>query len=462
MRFDDLRLIEPIVRAVAAKGYTTPTPIQQQAIPPTMDGRDVLGCAQTGSGKTGAFALPILNAFAQTHPGGPVQKSHKKRKGEHGRPPRALVLAPTRELATQILESFRTYGHYLSLRHAVVFGGVSQHRQVRAIRGGLDVLVATPGRLLDLCGQGIIDLGRVEVLVLDEADHMLDMGFLPDMRRIIERVPTKRQTLFFSATMPPEIRQLADAILHNPVCLETDPVASPVDTIDQRLYYVLKNKKPHLLEFMIKRGDMHRTLVFSRTKHGADKIAKRLDASGIKAAAIHGNKSQNARTRALDAFKAGTTRILIATDIAARGIDVSDITHVVNYDMPHIAETYVHRIGRTARAGASGVALSFCDQTEVKSLRAIERLIESPLEMADDAPEYSLDGPPEAMDKVAKPAKRTGGGRGKRRRSRSQSGGMNRGDGEKTTVSSHAKKKTTRKKGRGPKPGGNQRRRSSR
>ena len=455
MRFDDLRLIEPIVRAVAAKGYTTPTPIQQQSIPPAMDGRDILGCAQTGSGKTGAFALPILNGLAQTHPGGPNQKGHKKRKGAQGRPPRSLILAPTRELASQILESFRTYGQFLSLRHAVVFGGVSQFSQVRKIKAGLDVLVATPGRLLDLCSQGVLDLSQIEILVLDEADHMLDMGFLPDMRRIIALLPKKRQTLFFSATMPPEIRGLADAILHDPVCLQTDPVASPVDTIDQRLYYVLKQNKPQILEFMIKRGGMDRVLVFARTKHGADKIAKRLEASGIKAAAIHGNKSQNARTRALDAFKAGTTRILIATDIAARGIDVANITHVVNFDMPHIAETYVHRIGRTARAGASGVALSFCDQTELKSLRAIERLIETKIPVADDCPEYSMDKPP-AFDKAATAPKSSGGGRGKRSRSRPNSSGRSQGTyaGDK-----QAKKK---KQWRGPKTGGTKRNASSR
>jgi ATP-dependent RNA helicase RhlE len=424
--FEELRLIEPIVRAVAAKGYTIPTPIQLKAIPPALEGRDILGSAQTGSGKTGAFALPILNRLAQEHPGGPLQRRHKKRKGTHGRLPRALILAPTRELASQILESFRTYGHNLSLRHAVVYGGVSQFKQVRAIRGGIDVLVATPGRLLDLVGQGIIDLSQIEILVLDEADHMLDMGFLPDMRRIIALLPTKRQTLFFSATMPSEIRGLADAILTKPVVLEIDPVTSPIETIEHRLYHVARSNKPRLLEFMLSRGEMRRTLVFSRTKHGADKIAKRLEKVGINATAIHGNKSQNARMRALGAFKSGQLPILIATDIAARGIDVSKVTHVVNYDMPHIPETYIHRIGRTARAGASGIALSFCDETEGKNLKAIERLIETRLPVADDARELTE---PSALGRAAKPAQRTsaGGGGGKRRRFRPRQGGFTGG-----------------------------------
>ncbi|MDP7029692.1 MAG: DEAD/DEAH box helicase, partial [Phycisphaerales bacterium] len=386
MHFHDLGLSTPIVRAVAAAGYDTPTPIQATAIPTILDGRDVLGCAQTGTGKTGAFALPILHHLAQGEQPKPVKPPRRDQRSGRGRRggrvrgaqrpclPRALVLAPTRELASQIYESFRKYGDNLHLKHLVVFGGVSQAGQVRVMRGGVDVIVATPGRLLDLMNQGLIDMRAIEVLVLDEADHMLDMGFIPDIRRIIERLPRQRQTLFFSATMPPEIRSLADTILTDPVPIEVDPVASTVELISQAVFHVSRKHKPVLLERLIRRAAMDRTLVFTRTKRGADKLVQRLQRSGLLAEAIHGNKSQNARTRSLDRFKSGELPLLIATDIAARGIDVARVSHVVNYEMPMVPETYVHRIGRTARAGAEGTAISFCDHEERSRLRAVERL----------------------------------------------------------------------------------------
>ncbi len=384
MSFHDLRLSEPIVRAISAQGYQRPTPIQAQAIPQALRGRDVLGCAQTGTGKTGAFALPILHRLASTPvPSAPGQ-------------PRALVLCPTRELASQIFESFCAYGRNLPLRHTVVFGGVGKGNQVRNLRRGVDVLVATPGRLLDLIGDGAIDLSRVETLVLDEADQMLDMGFIHDIRKVVRLLPERRQTLFFSATMPTEIRSLADSILRKPVFVEAERVGSTVEAIDQSVYHVVKKNKPELLGRLLRDERMERTLVFSRTKHGADKLVKVLRRVGVEAAAIHGNKSQNARTRALASFKRGRTRVLVATDIASRGIDVDGVTHVVNYDVPNVPESYVHRIGRTARAGASGVAVSFCDYAELSDLRAIERLIKQRLtvveahsELLHDAPEHA-------------------------------------------------------------------------
>ena len=387
MPFAELRLSEPIVRALAAKGYSAPTPIQTKAIPEALAGRDVLGCAQTGTGKTGAFALPMLHTLAQGERPAPAPVDKRDARRNHGRGggsrrpmracrPRALVLSPTRELATQIYESFQNYGCNLRLKHVVIFGGVSQSGQVRAMRGGADVVVATPGRLLDLMNQGLIDTSAIEVLVLDEADHMLDMGFIHDIRRVIDQVPEKRQTLFFSATMPSEIRLLADAILTDPVYIETDKVASTVDTTEQNVYMVSRGHKPTLLKRLIERDAMSRTLVFTRTKRGADKLVTRLSRAGIESAAIHGNKNQNARTRALEGFKSGHIPVLVATDIAARGIDVSNVTHVVNFDIPSISETYVHRIGRTGRAGATGIALSLCAEDERRDLRAIERLID--------------------------------------------------------------------------------------
>jgi ATP-dependent RNA helicase RhlE len=402
MRFDELRLGESIVRAVTAAGYERPTPIQVQAVPAVLDGRDVLGCAQTGTGKTAAFAMPILQRLADgavtgmdteslpqgRRSGGRGQggssgrrsgstgsaKNARRRGARDGRSPRALVLCPTRELATQILESFETYGQFLPLDHIAVFGGVSQFHQVNTLHDGVDVLVATPGRLQDLMQQRLVDLRDIEVLVLDEADQMLDMGFIHDIRRIVAATPDDRQTLFFSATMAPAIRELADAILRDPQVIKTTPVATPAAAIRQSVHMVNRPQKPALLVELLADADMERTLVFSRTKYGADKLVKMLTRSGIEAAAIHANKSQGQRTKALAGFKSGRTSVLVATDIAARGIDVDGVTHVVNYDIPNVPETYVHRIGRTARAGASGIAISLCDPTERDSLRAIERL----------------------------------------------------------------------------------------
>ena len=408
MSFNELGLAKPIVRAVTAEGYTTPTPIQAKALPLVIDGRDVLGCAQTGTGKTGAFAMPILNRLAETTPK-PSTKGQKRRgpRRGSGRHPRVLVLCPTRELATQIEESFKTYGRHLPLDYTTIFGGVSQHWQVRALQSGVDVIVATPGRLLDLMTQGYVNLTFMEVLVLDEADRMLDMGFIHDIRKIVKKLPRNRQTLFFSATMPKEIRQLSESILNEPEFVQVDPVASTCDAITQSVYMVRKNKKPALLNRLIKQGSMGRTLIFTRTKHGADRLVKSLQKADIQSAAIHGNKTQNARTRALDAFKSGRVPILIATDIASRGIDVDEITHVFNYDLPHVAETYVHRIGRTARAGASGIAVSFCDHDEIKNLRAIERLIEKQLDSHEDASDLGFDPSEQPAEKTEKKSNNT-------------------------------------------------------
>ena len=389
MRFHELRLAEPIVRAVAAKGYTTPTPIQTRAIPEALAGKDVLGCAQTGTGKTGAFALPILHRLARSA----AENDQRTRKLTRGGRPRALVLCPTRELATQIFESFGAYGCNLALRHAVIFGGVSQARQVRELRAGIDVLVATPGRLLDLMDQGFVNLRAIEVLVLDEADRMLDMGFIRDIRRVVKQMPSRRQTLLFSATMPAEICRLADSILRGPICVQAAPKVSTVETISQFVYLVARKNKPILLERLLRHQGMGRTLVFTRTKYGADKLVRILRRSGVEAGAIHGNKNQSARTRALDGFKSGGTPVLVATDIASRGIDVNEISHVVNFDIPNVPETYVHRIGRTARAGAPGIALSFCDHDELDDLRAIERLIRMQLKVIDDKPDLAFDAP---------------------------------------------------------------------
>jgi ATP-dependent RNA helicase RhlE len=377
MTFADLRLAEPILRALAAENYIKPTPIQAQAIPPVIEGRDVLGCAQTGTGKTAAFALPMLHRF-----------SLKATNGQAKRNIRALILSPTRELAVQIDESFRAYGRHLGLRHTVIFGGVSQHHQVQSLRNGTDIVVATPGRLLDLMNQGFVDLRHVEVFVLDEADRMLDMGFIHDIRRIIPKLPPKRQNLLFSATMPPDIRQLADSILRNPVSVTVTPVASTAEKIDQSVYFVEKRNKPHLLAHLLNNTAFSRALVFTRTKHGADRVVRQLAKSGITSEAIHGNKSQNARQRALGNFKSGKTPVLIASDIAARGIDIDDISHVIQFDLSNEPETYVHRIGRTARAGASGKAVSFCDRDERSYLKLIERLIRKEIRVETTHPEY--------------------------------------------------------------------------
>jgi ATP-dependent RNA helicase RhlE len=364
MLFQDLNLIEPILRALKTEGYTTPTPIQEQAIPIVLQRRDLLGCAQTGTGKTAAFSIPILQLLYQD------RLQHKEQKTI-----KALILTPTRELAIQINESLAAYGKHTGLKHLVIYGGVSQNPQVDALRRGVDILVATPGRLLDLMNQRFVNLEHIKMLILDEADRMLDMGFVNDVKKVIAKVPAKRQTLFFSATMPKEIQHLADSILSNPERVEVTPVSSTADTIQQELYYVEKNDKRSLLAHILKDKDIKTALVFTRTKHGADKVVKDLHKLNITAEAIHGNKSQNARQRALTNFKARTTRVLIATDIAARGIDIDELTHVINYEIPNVPETYVHRIGRTGRAGASGIAFTFCDAEEIDFLKDIHKLI---------------------------------------------------------------------------------------
>ncbi len=359
MNFEELALIEPLLRAVRAEGYTTPTPIQVSSIPALLAGRDLCGTAQTGTGKTAAFALPILQRLAATPGSGGI---------------RALILSPTRELAAQIGDSFAAYGKFLSLRHAVVFGGVGQGAQERALRNGIDILVACPGRLLDLCGQGLVRFDRLEVFVLDEADRMLDMGFVHDVRKIVQMIPRERQTLLFSATMPGDIEELAGKILRNPERVSVAPVAATADRIRQSVRFVEKTGKRAALEQILRDPLITRAIVFTRTKHGANRVADALIRVNIGAEAIHGNKSQNARERALANFKRGTTRVLVATDIAARGIDVDGISHVINFDLPEVPETYVHRIGRTARAGADGEAISLCDGEERALLRDIERL----------------------------------------------------------------------------------------
>jgi ATP-dependent RNA helicase RhlE len=377
-KFEDFGLAEPILRAVRAEGYQTPTPIQQQAIAPLMSGRDLMGCAQTGTGKTAAFALPTLHRLGQEN----------IRVNGRGRKIRALILAPTRELASQIGASFGTYGKHMNLRYALVYGGVSQHPQVRALNGGVDILVATPGRLLDLMNQGFIDLAHVEILILDEGDQMLDMGFIDDLRRIVSKVPAKRQTLLFSATMPEEIRRVAAHWLRDPLTVQVAAVSAPAEKVSHSVYFVEQRHKPHLLTHFLESTATTRALVFTRTKSGADKVVRMLLKSGIRAEAIHGNKSQSARERALRSFKSSQPPILVATDIAARGLDIDEISHVVNFDLPMVAETYVHRIGRTARAGASGVAVSFCDASERSQLRAIERLMRKNIAVASDQPKY--------------------------------------------------------------------------
>jgi ATP-dependent RNA helicase RhlE len=360
MSFSELKLIEPLCRALEAEGYKTPTPIQQKAVPVVLEGRDLLGCAQTGTGKTAAFVLPILQQLATSRRDGRI---------------RALILAPTRELAAQIGERISAYGRHLRLPHTVIFGGVNQNRQVRALRPAPAVLVATPGRLLDLINQRFIDLSAVEVLVLDEADRMLDMGFIHDVRKIVALTPKSRQTLLFSATMPRDIVELARSILNDPARIDVAPASATPDRVQQSVYFVARADKRRLLERLLRSIEIDRALVFTRTKRGASRVARLLDGAGIRADAIHGDKTQGARLRALSDFKRGATRVLVATDIAARGIDVDGVSHVINYDMPDAAESYVHRIGRTGRAGASGIALSFCDNDERGVLKDIERLM---------------------------------------------------------------------------------------
>lgn len=375
--FSALNLSEPICRAVRGEKYDTPTPIQQQAIPHLLQGRDLLGCAQTGTGKTAAFALPILHRLSE------------KRQAPGSKGPRALVLTPTRELASQISDSFQTYGKYLNLKQAVVYGGVSPKPQISALRRGVDILIATPGRMIDLYQQNCLRLDQIEVFVLDEADRMLDMGFLPDIKKIYAMTPESRQSMLFSATLPDEILRLTKHFLKDPVKVAVNPPASTVDRIDQRVLFVDRENKGALLESVLLGDGIHRALVFSRTKHGANRIVKNLGKARIKADSIHGNKSQAARMEALRKFRAGKVQVLVATDIASRGLDVEGITHVINYELPNEAESYVHRVGRTARAGATGVALSFCDAGEKGYLHNIERTINRTVTVIDDHPFHS-------------------------------------------------------------------------
>ncbi|MBO9591511.1 MAG: DEAD/DEAH box helicase [Niabella sp.] len=373
MSFHTLQLIDPLLKALSNEGYTTPTPVQEKSIPVILQRRDLLACAQTGTGKTASFALPLLQLLYSQEQAA-------------SRQPKVLVLVPTRELALQVAESFAAYGKYLPLKQVVIFGGVSQHNQVRALQQPVDVLIATPGRLLDLISQGYPLVKEIQYLVLDEADRMLDMGFIHDVKKILARLPQERQTIFFSATMPPEVQKLSDSLLKHPVKIEITPPATTVDKIQQSVYHTEKSAKPALLLHVLKDFAAESTLVFARTKYGADKIAKGLNRAGISAAAIHGNKSQNARQAALGNFKTGKISVLVATDIAARGIDVDGMGCVINYELPNVPETYVHRIGRTGRAGASGIAVSFCDAEEQPYLKDIQKLINKTIPVIKDHP----------------------------------------------------------------------------
>jgi ATP-dependent RNA helicase RhlE len=438
--FADLGLSAPLLEALADEGYTTPTPIQTKAIPHVLAGRDLFGCAQTGTGKTAAFALPLIDRML-ANPRKPAPRRC-----------RVLVLAPTRELAAQIFESFKAYGRHARTRAAVIYGGVGQQQQARAMMHGVDVLVATPGRLLDLVGQRLVDLREVEYLVLDEADRMLDMGFIHDMRKIIAMLPRDRQTLFFSATLPAEVRDLADSMLRDPLEVKTAPQATPAETVSQSVYFVAKKDKKALLVKLLAEEATGRVIVFARTKHGADKLHRDLDKAGIRAAAIHGNKSQAQRERALADFKSPRPPVLIATDIAARGIDVDDVAHVVNYELPHEPETYVHRIGRTGRAGQSGAAVSFCDADERPRLMAIERLLKRSIPARNEPPAWSGPG---AGDESSAGGQRSarGGGRGQRRgrRGNAQGGQPAHGGGRSYAQGGgHAQGGQGRR--RGPKP----------
>ncbi len=370
MTFTDLKLIKPLTSALDKLGYSTPTPIQFQSIPHILAGKDIFGCAQTGTGKTAAFALPILQLLES-----------KKNQSSQQRTIKALILAPTRELAIQIGESFTSYSKNLEFTHTTIFGGVSQNIQTKDLRRGVDILIATPGRLLDLMNQGFVNLNAIEYFVLDEADRMLDMGFINDIKKVLLKLPAKKQTLFFSATAAPEIMKLANGLLKNPVSVSVNPVSSTAELVTQSVYYVTKENKRSLLKFVLNNGKIEHALVFTRTKHGADKVAKDLNTSGIKAEAIHGNKSQGARERALKGFKNRSIRVLVATDIASRGIDVDKLSHVINFELPEQAETYVHRIGRTGRAGSSGIALSFCTQDERGYLKDINKLIKKNIDV---------------------------------------------------------------------------------
>ncbi len=375
MTFEQLNLIPQILKALQGEGYQKSTPIQAQSIPFILQRRDILGCAQTGTGKTAAFAIPTLQILS------------KEQHLEHGpKKIKCLIVTPTRELAIQIGESFKAYGKYLNLKHAVIFGGVKQYTQTRELKNGVDILIATPGRLLDLMNQRFVDLKDIKIFILDEADRMLDMGFINDVKKIIAKLPQKKQSLFFSATMPPPIVELTKNLLVNPVKIEVTPSATTAEKIAQKIYHVEKNKKKSLLIHILKEKEIKSALVFTRTKHGANKVAKFINEAGVRAEAIHGNKSQNARQLALKNFKSKKTRVLVATDIAARGIDIDELSHVINYEIPNVPETYVHRIGRTARAGASGIALSFCDAEETVFLRDVEKLIKQSIPVISDHP----------------------------------------------------------------------------
>ncbi len=398
MTFNNLQLNSAMLRAVKRVGYIKPTPIQVRAIPHILKGRDIVGCAQTGSGKTAAFALPIVQMLEQA-------------RGQ--RRIRALVLAPTRELAAQIDEEFGKFGREKSLKHVAIYGGVGQQPQVSALKRGVDIVVATPGRLLDLMNQGFIRLDQIEFFVLDEADRMLDMGFIHDVKRIIKRLPKLRQTMLFSATMPPTVQELSRSILIDPIKVEANPQSTTVDTIAQSLYFVERGEKRALLKHILRDAASEKVLVFTRTKHRANNLAKQLNRARIPAEAIHGNKSQTARTRALAKFKSGHTAVLVATDIAARGLDIDAVSHVINFDLPNMPESYVHRIGRTARAGASGSAFSFCDIDERKYLNGIEELIRQPIPVVADHPYISAIDPPHAKSPAQKPPRAN-----RRRRSR--------------------------------------------
>lgn len=401
MTFQELKLIPPILRALEQENYVTPTPIQEKAIPAVLAGKDLFGCAQTGTGKTAAFALPIIQRLVES-----------PNAGQGGtRPIRALILTPTRELAIQIDDNIRAYGKFTKLRSAVIVGGVSQSRQEESLARGADIVIATPGRLIDLINQGVADLRHVQILVLDEADRMLDMGFVNDMKRIIAKLPAKRQTLFFSATMPPEIASLVQSLLNDPVRVEITPVSSTAERIEQSVYLVDKPNKLNLLIDLLQDRSIASALVFTRTKHGADRVVRGLTKAKITAQAIHGDKSQNARQAALNNFKSGATRVLVATDIAARGIDIDELSHVINYNLPNVPETYVHRIGRTGRAGLSGIAISFCEFEELPYLKDIEKLIKKPVPRVEDHPYPMVDFEPAAKAEPAKQQPSQRGGR---------------------------------------------------
>ena len=443
--FDSLVLPQPILKALKDIGYDTPTPIQAQAIPPALEGRDVLGSAQTGTGKSAAFAIPTLSRLLAHKP---------DKRGRGPVKPRALILSPTRELTAQIQASFANYGRHTGLRQTAIFGGVSQFHQVKALQRGVEIIVATPGRLMDLMQQGYVDLSAIEVFILDEADRMLDMGFIDPIRKIASKVPTQRQTLLFSATMPKEILHLANSLLTDPVRVAVDPVASAAPKIEQGLYFVSRQQKPALMHHLLAEADVERAIVFTKTKHGADKLAKVLGRGGVPSSTIHGNKSQNQRKLALEMFRTGKSRVLVATDVAARGLDVDGITHVYNYDLPMEAEAYVHRIGRTGRAGKTGIAISLCDKTERSLLRSIERLTGdriAAIDLPTDLPKIEQ-APADHPEQASKPERQTedraeGQGRGKPRRNRSRGPRSDAAQADRTSAGGKRRRRLSGKPG---------------